>query len=138
MSCCGQFQVIHPGVISAYSERQSSEIKRAPGIRIDGTTSFAIPYVYLHKIIRLKMQTQTGPEEFSQRRLSVHLQSSTYVRTVAHFDPAFAFRFNMSSFSCNVSRGGSGLPSHGLESRVSNSLVRVATLLELLSTILFD
>ena len=57
---------------------------------------------------------------------------------IAHFDPEFAFRFNVSSFSCSVSLDRGRLPSHGLEWRVFSTHVHVATLLEVFSTILFD
>ena len=62
---------MRPRLISNISLCESHEMKRAPKIRNDVSTSFVIPqYSCLRKIIRIKMQTQTGPKDLSQRLVS--------------------------------------------------------------------
>ena len=63
--------MIRPGLISNISLCESHEMKRAPRIRGDVSTSFAFPkYSCLRKIVRIKMQTQTGPKDLSRRLVS--------------------------------------------------------------------
>ena len=82
-------------------------------------------FVSLRRILRLDVTTPTGPQD--GREFRPYDNRPHFVLKKAHLDPEFAFRFNVSSFSCNVS----------LEN-VSNSLVHVATLLDFFNTILFD
>ena len=50
------------------------------------------------------------------------VENRAHMLRIAHFDPEFAFRFNVSSFSCSVSLDRGRLPSHGLEWRVFSTL----------------
>ena len=96
-------------------------MKHAQGIRVDGTANVAIPKNF---------RVFAGPSDSRCTRKLAHgtflnglfpsiWQSSTFALTIAHFGHPFAFRLNVSSFSCRVCLDGGRLPSHGLESEGS-------------------
>ena len=114
-----------------YSHCERCQMKRAPGIRFDGTNLFAIPMFFCVSA------GSSDSKKCRRKQAQKTFLDLSIVHICGHDCPLryiiCPLCFNVSSFSCNVSRDGR-LLSHGLDWSFPNSLVHVATLCELFST----